>query len=196
MVPSNIFKSGIYSERPYSRAGMAKFEIINPKFIFVHVRWILTKVSILKVLFPVSSLIWSLGYYSCLVGECGSRWGGMVVGKNASLDWQILGHLSGSVVEHLPSRSGHDPRVLGLRPTSGFSLRLCLCLSVSLMNKEIKSLKSILAIVNKYVIICKSSTFFHLCKALFVPPLHLPLLCHFEPPLLLLLVKQPPFFFF
>ena len=52
-----------------------------------------------------------------------------------------MGHLGGSVVEHLVMSSGHDPGVLGLIPASSspqgacFSFHLYLCLSVSLMNK-------------------------------------------------------------
>ena len=42
----------------------------------------------------------------------------------------ILGHLVGSVVEHLSAfGSGRDPGVLGLSPTSGSLQGACLCLS-------------------------------------------------------------------
>ena len=57
------------------------------------------------------------------------------------------GHLGGSVVEHLPFGSGHDPGALGSSPTSGSpqgacsSFCLCLCLSFCVSHKLNKILK-------------------------------------------------------
>ena len=58
---------------------------------------------------------------------------------------QMWGHLSGSVAEHLSLAqvviSGFWNRVLHQGWGASFSLRLCFCLSVSLMNKIFKKIK-------------------------------------------------------